>query len=132
MQRHSCGLRDAAPPQPPANQPTNQPTNKQTNQPTNQPTNKQTNQPTNQQTNQPTSPTAAAEKAIERIKAEGLIEKPFVPKRRAFAFPPVEKMGQTVCSISDMSHGYGGRMLFKNASLEIERGDRVAIIGPNG
>jgi hypothetical protein len=36
---------------------------------------------------------AAAEKALERIKAEGLVEKPFVPKRRAFTFPPVEKMG---------------------------------------
>jgi ATPase subunit of ABC transporter with duplicated ATPase domains len=37
-----------------------------------------------------------AEKALERIKAEGLIAKPFVPKSRSFTFPPVEKMGQKV------------------------------------
>lgn len=34
--------------------------------------------------------------------------------------------------MEDLTHGYGGRLLFKNANLEIERGDRVAIIGPNG
>ncbi|KIY91540.1 hypothetical protein MNEG_16424 [Monoraphidium neglectum] len=41
-------------------------------------------------------------------------------------------MGQSVASVQNMTHGYGGRLLFKNANLEIERGDRVAIIGPNG
>ena len=75
---------------------------------------------------------AAAEKAIERIKAEGLVEKPFVPKRRAFSFPPVERMGQVAVSVEGLTHGYGGRTLFKDASLLVERGDRVAIIGPNG
>jgi hypothetical protein len=80
----------------------------------------------------PPPPPPAAEKQIERIKAEGLIEKPFVPKRRTFHFPPVEKMGQSVVKVEGLTHGYGGRLLFKGANLEIERGDRVAIIGPNG
>eukprot|EP00878_Enallax_costatus_P031305 GHUV01034225.1.p1 GENE.GHUV01034225.1~~GHUV01034225.1.p1 ORF type:complete len:665 (+),score=134.63 GHUV01034225.1:184-2178(+) len=75
---------------------------------------------------------AAAEKQIERMKAEGLIEKPFVAKRRSFTFPPVEKMGQTVVQAQDLSHGYDGRLLFKNVDLEIEQGERIAIIGPNG
>ncbi|KAG2485398.1 hypothetical protein HYH03_015884 [Edaphochlamys debaryana] len=73
-----------------------------------------------------------AEKALERIKAEGLIEKPFVPKKKAFTFPPVEKMGQRVLTIEGLTHAYPGRPLFKNANLEIAKGDRVAIIGPNG
>jgi hypothetical protein len=42
---------------------------------------------------------AAAEKQLERMKAEGLVEKPFVPKRRSFTFPPVEKMGTNVVDI---------------------------------
>eukprot|EP00879_Flechtneria_rotunda_P011902 GHRR01012431.1.p1 GENE.GHRR01012431.1~~GHRR01012431.1.p1 ORF type:complete len:661 (+),score=250.45 GHRR01012431.1:1092-3074(+) len=75
---------------------------------------------------------AAAEKQLERMKAEGLIEKPFVPKKRTFTFPPVEKMGQTVLSIKGLSHGYNGRLLFKDVDLEIEQGERIAIIGPNG
>lgn len=33
------------------------------------------------------------------MKAEGLIPKPFVPKKRSFTFPPVEKMGQRVLTI---------------------------------
>jgi ATPase subunit of ABC transporter with duplicated ATPase domains len=76
---------------------------------------------------------AAAEKAIERMKAEGLIEKPFVPKRRAFTFPPVERMGQVAVQVENLTHGYPGRgRLFNGASVTIEKGERVAIIGPNG
>lgn len=75
---------------------------------------------------------AAAEKALEKMKAEGLIEKPFVPKRRSFLFPPVDKMGQTVLEVDGLTHGYNGRMLFKDAELVIEKGERVAILGPNG
>ncbi len=41
-------------------------------------------------------------------------------------------MGQRVCSVEGLTHGYSGRMLFKDVDLEIEKGDRVAIIGPNG
>jgi ATPase subunit of ABC transporter with duplicated ATPase domains len=66
------------------------------------------------------------------MKDEGLIEKPFVPKKRSFTFPPVEKMGQSVVSIKGLSHGYDGRLLFKDVDLEIEQGERIAIIGPNG
>uniref|UniRef100_A0A383WHR1 ABC transporter domain-containing protein n=1 Tax=Tetradesmus obliquus TaxID=3088 RepID=A0A383WHR1_TETOB len=75
---------------------------------------------------------AAAEKQLERMKAEGLIEKPFVPKRRSFTFPPVEKMGANVVEIKGLSHGYNNRLLFKDVDLEIGQGERIAIIGPNG
>jgi hypothetical protein len=36
---------------------------------------------------------ATAEKALERMREEGLVSKPFVPKKRSFAFPSVERMG---------------------------------------
>uniref|UniRef100_A0A7R9YWU0 ABC transporter domain-containing protein n=1 Tax=Chlamydomonas euryale TaxID=1486919 RepID=A0A7R9YWU0_9CHLO len=75
---------------------------------------------------------AQAEKALEKLKEEGLIEKPFVPKKRSFTFPPVERMGQKVLTIRGLTHGYETRPLFRNVSLDIEKGDRVAIIGPNG
>ncbi|KAK9842531.1 hypothetical protein WJX81_004688 [Elliptochloris bilobata] len=76
---------------------------------------------------------AAAEKALEKIRAEGgLVPKPYVPKRRTFAFPPVERMGQRVLSIRGMTHGYQDRRLFNNVDLEIVKGERVAVIGPNG
>jgi ATPase subunit of ABC transporter with duplicated ATPase domains len=31
-----------------------------------------------------------------------------------------------------LSHGYNGRQLFRDVDLDIEQGERVAIIGPNG
>lgn len=37
---------------------------------------------------------ATAEKTLEKMKnEEGLVQKPFMPKKRSFAFPPVERMG---------------------------------------
>lgn len=48
---------------------------------------------------------AAAEKQLEKMKAEGLIPKPFVPKKRSFTFPPVEKMGQRVVTIEGVYRG---------------------------
>ena len=44
----------------------------------------------------------------------------------------VEKMGQKVLTIKDLQHGYPTRPLFKDVDLDLEKGDRVAIIGPNG
>ena len=35
-------------------------------------------------------------------------------------------------TISQVSKAYGGRTLFKEASLQINRGDRVGLVGPNG
>lgn len=76
---------------------------------------------------------STADKALEKLKAEGtFIEKPFVPKKRSFLFPPVERMGQVAVKIEGLTHGYNGRTLFNDANLEIRRGERVAIIGPNG
>lgn len=38
-----------------------------------------------------------------------------------------------VVTIRGLTHGYPGRgQLFNNANLDIEKGDRVAILGPNG
>ncbi len=41
-------------------------------------------------------------------------------------------MGQVAVRIEGLTHGYGGSHLFEDAELTIERGERVAIIGPNG
>ncbi|KAK9856093.1 hypothetical protein WJX84_006134 [Apatococcus fuscideae] len=76
---------------------------------------------------------ASAKIELERLKAPGsLVEKPFEAKRRTFSFPPVERMGQEVLSIKGLTHGYRDRLLFKDATCTIEKGERVAIIGGNG
>ena len=35
-------------------------------------------------------------------------------------------------TISQVSKSFGGRMLFEDASLQVNRGDRVGLVGPNG
>ncbi len=35
-------------------------------------------------------------------------------------------------TISQISKSFGGRVLFENASLQVNRGDRVGLVGPNG
>ncbi|HWL54776.1 MAG TPA: ABC-F family ATP-binding cassette domain-containing protein [Chthoniobacteraceae bacterium] len=35
-------------------------------------------------------------------------------------------------TISQVSKSFGGRLLFENASLQVNRGDRVGLVGPNG
>ncbi len=39
---------------------------------------------------------------------------------------------EQVATLEGLTHGYHGRMLFQDVNLEIEKGDRVAILGPNG
>jgi macrolide transport system ATP-binding/permease protein len=38
-------------------------------------------------------------------------------------------MGQRVLEITGLTHGYGDRRLFDSVDLEIEKGERVAVIG---
>ena len=35
-------------------------------------------------------------------------------------------------TVSQISKSFGGRILFQDASLQVNRGDRIALIGPNG
>src|ERR1700677_2755878 len=35
-------------------------------------------------------------------------------------------------TISQVSKSFGGRILFEDASLQVNRGDRIGLVGPNG
>jgi ATP-binding cassette subfamily F protein 3 len=47
-------------------------------------------------------------------------------------FPPVPRSGRDVVKIKDLVHVYGDKILFLGTDLLIERGDRIAFLGPNG
>ncbi|MEL6223993.1 MAG: ABC-F family ATP-binding cassette domain-containing protein [Cyanobacteria bacterium J06627_8] len=49
-----------------------------------------------------------------------------------FRFPEPPRGGREVVTIKDMTHMYNDKILFLGANLEIERGDRIAFLGPNG
>ena len=49
-----------------------------------------------------------------------------------FRFEQVRPSGRTVLSIDGISKAYGDKQVLRDVSLSVERGDRLAIIGPNG
>ena len=41
----------------------------------------------------------------------------------------MERMGQEVLSVQQLTHGYQDRTLFKNCNFDMEKSERVALIG---
>ncbi|NND67990.1 MAG: energy-dependent translational throttle protein EttA [Halioglobus sp.] len=46
--------------------------------------------------------------------------------------PPGERLGDNVIEVSNLSKGFGDRLLFENVSFTVPRGSIVGIIGANG
>lgn len=47
-------------------------------------------------------------------------------------FPERGTSGRSVVTVKNVDFGFEDKMLFKKANLAIERGEKIAIIGPNG
>ena len=47
-------------------------------------------------------------------------------------FPPSPRSGQYPVVVNELSKSYGDHIVFKNANLVIERGQKVAFVGKNG
>jgi ATP-binding cassette subfamily F protein 3 len=60
------------------------------------------------------------------------IEIPPERKRVHFHFPQCQKSGRMVLELKHARKAYGSTRVFKDVHLYIERGDRIALIGPNG
>ncbi|MDO5581771.1 MAG: ABC-F family ATP-binding cassette domain-containing protein [Planctomycetia bacterium] len=78
----------------------------------------------------------AAQAEDRRKKLERLEEEPADLPRKittpGMKFPPASRTGDIVFRIEDLSKGFDGRLLFKDLTLNFERGQRWAILGPNG
>jgi len=60
------------------------------------------------------------------------IEVPPERKKVHFTFPAAPKGGRTVLELKHVRKAYGPLVVFEDLSLHIERGDRIALVGPNG
>ncbi|MBI3047844.1 MAG: ABC-F family ATP-binding cassette domain-containing protein [Acidobacteria bacterium] len=60
------------------------------------------------------------------------IEVPPERKRIHFKFPACAKSGRTVLELKHARKAYGSLVVFRDATLHIERADRIAFVGPNG
>lgn len=69
------------------------------------------------------------ERMLERIDR---LERPeALPKKAHFKFEPKLRSGNDVIKLENVSKAFD-RLLFQNFSLEIKRGDKMALLGPNG
>src|SRR5437773_847709 len=61
------------------------------------------------------------------------IEVPPERKKIHFNFPSCAKSGRTVLELKNVRKAYGDdHVIFNGLNLHIERGDRIALVGPNG
>lgn len=63
---------------------------------------------------------------IERIEIEQVL--PSI----SFTFPSTMRPGNNVLSLDGIAHSFEGRTLFKDANSIVQRGERVALVAPNG
>uniref|UniRef100_A0A2N9G242 ABC transporter domain-containing protein n=1 Tax=Fagus sylvatica TaxID=28930 RepID=A0A2N9G242_FAGSY len=75
---------------------------------------------------------SSAEKKLEKLQEEDLVEKPFQRKQMKIRFPERGRSGRFIATIKNLEFGFGDQVLFNKANLTIERGEKIAIIGPNG
>ena len=60
------------------------------------------------------------------------IEVPPERKKIHFDFPACAKSGRTVIELNHARKAYGDLVVLNDVNLHIERGDRIALVGPNG
>lgn len=75
------------------------------------------------------------QKILDKMEADGLIEKVVPDKVFSFRFPEVEKLPPPVLSFDDISFAYDGSVenrLYENLSFGVDMDLRIALVGPNG
>ena len=73
-----------------------------------------------------------ARSKIKLIKKMELVETLRTESTVRFSFPDVPRSGREVVSIKGVSKGFGEIVLYRDINLTVMRGERIAIIGPNG
>lgn len=69
------------------------------------------------------------QKALDKI---DIIEIPPDQKKVQFHFPALQQSGKEVITLSDVSHAFGDKQIFKNVSCMVPRGAKIAIVASNG
>jgi len=73
-----------------------------------------------------------AQSKIKLVEKEALVQTARKEKTIHFTFPSVKRSGKEVVLMEEVAKGFGGKPLYEGINLHVSRGDRVAVIGPNG
>lgn len=69
------------------------------------------------------------EKALDKI--ERIVPPPSLKTVR-FHFPPVQQSGKSVIKVAQVAQTFGTKTIFKDVTFEVLRGQKVALVAPNG
>ncbi|CCH46823.1 ABC transporter ATP-binding protein ARB1 [Wickerhamomyces ciferrii] len=75
------------------------------------------------------------QKILDKMEADGLIEKVVPDRVFEFRFPNVDKLPPPVLSFDDISFAYDGNPennLYEHLSFGVDMDSRIALVGPNG
>lgn len=75
------------------------------------------------------------QKILDKMEADGLIEKVIPDRVFSFRFPSVEKLPPPVLSFDDVTFSYSGNPednLYENLNFGVDMDSRIALVGPNG
>jgi ATP-binding cassette subfamily F protein 3 len=75
---------------------------------------------------------AQVQSRIKQLEKVVPIEVPAERKKIHFDFPTCGKSGRTVLELKEVRKTYGDLVVFGGIDLHIERGDHIALVGPNG
>jgi ATP-binding cassette subfamily F protein 3 len=73
-----------------------------------------------------------AQSKIKLMKKIELVESKRTAKAIHFSFPEVPRSGRVALLLEGLSKAYSNHVLYKSVDLNIMRGEKVAVIGPNG
>ena len=73
-----------------------------------------------------------AQSKIKLVEKMEIIQTHRKEKAIRFSFPPIPRSGDEVVAIRDVSKRFGDNILYEHLNLRVTRGERIAIIGPNG
>ena len=70
-------------------------------------------------------------KQIERLK-KTLVAVDRLPEDFSFHFPVKNESGNDVLKGTDLSFAYGAKEIFHDVNIDIKKGERIFLLGPNG
>lgn len=73
---------------------------------------------------------SARKKQVERIELPEVTRSS--RREPGFRFQSKRRSGRDVLRVRDLARGYGGPPVFRDVTFTVERGERVAVVGPNG
>jgi len=75
---------------------------------------------------------AMVQSRIKQLEKMELVKLPPTEKKIYFRFPEPPPASQKVIELKDMHKAYGDHVIYERLNFDIQRGDRIAIVGNNG